>query len=157
MFDYSVRAQRSGQLHVNPTLDPLGMTVRQSRDSEEHPDSNAIMIGLDVTGSMGAVVRAIHRDLPHLHELLLGYKYIPHPQVLFAAAGDATCDRVPLQVGQFESDNRMDQNIEKHDSREGVAARAEDRKVMSWTLYVAASGIPALTAGINAAGVDICS
>ena len=31
---------------------------------------------------------------------------------MFAAVGDATCDRVPLQVGQFESDNRMDENLE---------------------------------------------
>jgi hypothetical protein len=61
---------------------------------------------------MGAVCRAIHADLPHLHELLLGHKYIPHPQILFAAVGDATCDQVPLQVGQFESDNRMDHNLE---------------------------------------------
>src|SRR5207249_1997861 len=67
---------------------------------------------LDVTGSMGRVVRGIHQDLPQLHELILGHQYIPHPQILFAAVGDATCDRVPLQVGQFESDNRMDQHLE---------------------------------------------
>src|SRR6185503_20576209 len=29
----------------------------------------------------------------------------------FGAIGDATCDRVPLQVGQFESDNRMDEDL----------------------------------------------
>ena len=61
---------------------------------------------------MGKVVRGIHADLPHLHELLLGHHYISDPQILFAAVGDATCDQVPLQVGQFESDNRMDQNLE---------------------------------------------
>ena len=44
--------------------------------------------------------------------MLLGLQYIAHPQIMFAAVGDATCDRVPLQVGQFESDNRMDQNLE---------------------------------------------
>jgi hypothetical protein len=32
---------------------------------------------------------------------------------MFGAIGDATCDAVPLQVGQFESDNRMDDNLEK--------------------------------------------
>jgi hypothetical protein len=135
-FDYSMRARRSGQLHVHPTLDPLSMKVRESRDSEEHPDSNAIMIGLDVTGSMGAVVRAIHRDLPHLHELLLGYKYIPHPQILFAAVGDATCDKVPLQVGQFESDNRMDQNIENMILEGGGGGQKTESYEL--TLYVAA-------------------
>ena len=33
------------------------------------------------------------------------------PQILFGAIGDATCDRAPLQVGQFESDNRMDDDL----------------------------------------------
>src|SRR5688500_8695949 len=111
-FDYSNDAVRSGVLRVHQTLDPRGMKFRESRDSAEHPDSNAIIIGLDVTGSMSAVVRGIHADLPRLHELILGHNYIPHPQILFAAVGDATCDAVPLQVGQFESDNRMDQNLE---------------------------------------------
>jgi hypothetical protein len=112
VFDYSAAAMRSGQLRPHQTLDPQGLGIRESRDSQEHPDSNAIIISLDVTGSMGRVVRGIHSDLPHLHELLLGHKYIPHPQIMFAAVGDATCDAVPLQVGQFESDNRMDQNLE---------------------------------------------
>jgi len=110
-FDYSAKAIRSGDLRVHQTLDPHGMGVRESRDNEEHPDSNAVIISLDVTGSMGAVCRAIHADLPRLHELILGHKYVPHPQIMFAAVGDATCDKVPLQVGQFESDNRMDQNL----------------------------------------------
>jgi hypothetical protein len=30
---------------------------------------------------------------------------------MFGAIGDATCDRVPLQIGQFESDNRMDEDL----------------------------------------------
>jgi hypothetical protein len=111
-FDYSVRARQSGDMRVHQTLDPHGLRLRESRDSAEHPDSNSIIISLDVTGSMDRVVRQIHRDLPHLHELLLGHKYVPHPQIMFAAVGDATCDRAPLQVGQFESDNRMDQNLE---------------------------------------------
>ena len=112
VFGYSNDAHRTGRLQPHQTLDPRGLGVRESRDSDEHPDSNAIIISLDVTGSMGKVVRGIHADLPRLHELLLGHRYVPHPQILFAAVGDATCDRVPLQVGQFESDNRMDQNLE---------------------------------------------
>lgn len=30
---------------------------------------------------------------------------------MFGAIGDATCDQVPLQIGQFESDNRMDEQL----------------------------------------------
>jgi hypothetical protein len=74
--------------------------------------------------------------LPHLHELLLGHKYIPHPQILFAAVGDATCDRVPLQVGQFESDNRMDQNIENMILEGGGGGQKTESYEL--TMYVAA-------------------
>jgi hypothetical protein len=98
---------------VHPTLDPQGLTVRESRDSAEHPESNSIIVGLDVSGSMGAVIRAIHADLPQLHELLLGHNYIPHPQIMFSGFCNGTNTSVPpLQIGQFESDNRMDQNLE---------------------------------------------
>jgi hypothetical protein len=135
-FDYSAHAKRSGQLRVHQTLDPYGLTLRESRDSTEHPDSNPILISLDVTGSMDRVVRAIHRDLPHLHELVLGHKYIPHPQILFAAVGDATCDRVPLQVGQFESDNRMDQNLENMILEGGGGGQKSESYEL--TMYVAA-------------------
>jgi hypothetical protein len=135
-FAYSNRAVQSGDLRVHPSLDPRGMTTRQSRDSEEHPASNAIVISLDVTGSMGTVVRGIHANLPQLHELLLGHKYISDPQICFAGVGDATCDRVPLQIGQFESDNRMDQNLE-HMILEGGGG-GQNTESYELILYVAA-------------------
>jgi hypothetical protein len=36
---------------------------------------------------------------------------VADPQIMFGAIGDATCDHAPLQVGQFESDNRMDDDL----------------------------------------------
>lgn len=36
---------------------------------------------------------------------------IAHPQILVGAVGDATCDQYPFQVGQFESDNRFDEQL----------------------------------------------
>ncbi len=111
-FDYSRAAIESGHLRPHPTLDPKGLGLRESRDNAEHPASNAVLISLDVTGSMGTVVRGIHANLPRLHELLLAQGCLPDPQVCFAAVGDATCDAVPFQIGQFESDNRMDADLE---------------------------------------------
>lgn len=108
---------RSGVLPaaVAPTLDPSkmrvdarGLKVRESRDSEAHPNSNAIIIGLDVTGSMASVVRVIHEKLPTLMGLITRKDYIPDPQLLFCAIGDATCDKAPLQLGQFESGAEME-------------------------------------------------
>jgi hypothetical protein len=95
-----------------PTLDPFGVAARESRDSVEHPASNAIAVMFDVTGSMGEIPITLQQKLPQLLGLLLRKGYVAHPQILFGAIGDATCDRVPLQVGQFESDNRMDEHLE---------------------------------------------
>jgi hypothetical protein len=97
---------------VHETLDPHGVRFRESRDSDEHPESTAIAILFDVTGSMLSVPVTLQRKLPGLLGLLLRKEYVAHPQILFGAIGDATCDRVPLQIGQFESDNRMDENLE---------------------------------------------
>jgi hypothetical protein len=100
----------SGARTVHPALDPRGAT-RESRDSDEHPQSLAISVLFDVTGSMRAVPRLLQAKLPQLLGLLLRKGYATDPQIMFGAIGDATCDRVPLQVGQFESDNRMDEDL----------------------------------------------
>ncbi|MFC5008604.1 hypothetical protein ACFPIJ_63675 [Dactylosporangium cerinum] len=101
----------SGASTVHSALDPKGVGKRESRDSDEHPDSVAIAVMFDVTGSMGSVPRVLQQKLPQLLGLLLRKGYVKDPQILFGAIGDATCDRVPLQVGQFESDNRLDEDL----------------------------------------------
>ena len=102
-----------GAARVHPALDPFGVPVRESRDSGEHPQSLAIAVLFDVTGSMLVVPRALQAKLPQLLGLLLRKGYVAHPQIMFGAIGDATCDRAPLQVGQFESDNRMDDDLSR--------------------------------------------
>lgn len=98
---------------VHPDLDPKGVELRESRDSDEHPKSQAISVLFDVTGSMGGIPRVLQTKLPGLFGLLLRKGYVESPQIMFGGVGDATCDRAPLQVGQFESDNRMDEQLGK--------------------------------------------
>jgi hypothetical protein len=101
----------SGVRKAHPALDPNGVGKRESRDSEEHPQSTPIAVLFDVTGSMGGVPRMLQTKLPQLLGLLTRKGYANDPHIMFGAVGDATCDRVPLQVGQFESDNRMDEDL----------------------------------------------
>lgn len=111
-FDYSDRMRGAGRaMKVHADLDPRGVGLRESRDSDEHPTSQAISVLFDVTGSMGSVPTVLQAKLPSLFGLLLRKGYVEHPQIMFGGIGDATCDRVPLQVGQFESDNRMDEQL----------------------------------------------
>ena len=121
-FDYS-DAQTPGSRQVHPDLDPrwrnaAGQVIRESRDSTEHPDSTPIVVVLDVTGTMGNVVGAIHASLKNLYSLLLTKGYVQHPQIMFMAIGDSSmetgriCDEVPLQVAQFESDIRATLQLE---------------------------------------------
>ena len=96
---------------VHPRLDPKGVKVRESCDSLEHPNSIAVGIMLDVTGSMDSVPRVVQSKLPKLHGLI-GKIGIPDTQILFGAVGDEFSDRGSAQYGQFESDNRMDEDLE---------------------------------------------
>ncbi len=114
-FAYSDTVTSSLPRHAwraHKTLDPKGVALRESRDSIEHPESVGVAVLFDVTGSMLGIPVTLQQKLPELLGLLIRKDYIQHPQILFGAIGDATCDRVPLQVGQFESDNRMDENLE---------------------------------------------
>lgn len=92
---------------INNAMSPKGLVVRESRDSAEHPNSVAIIIGLDVTGSMGSVPHSLVKEgLPKIvSSIIQGGE--PDPQILFLGIGDHECDRSPLQVGQFESSDEL--------------------------------------------------
>lgn len=96
----------------HPEMDPKGVT-RESRDSDEHPESLAIAVVLDVTGSMADTPRVMQQALPKLMGSLVAGG-CADPQVLFAAVGDESKgDRAALQVGQFESGIEMDDDLGK--------------------------------------------
>jgi hypothetical protein len=101
----------SGARKAHAALDPHGVSARESRDSDEHPQSTPIAVLFDVTGSMRDGPRVLQTKLPQLLGLLTRKGYAADPHILFGAVGDATCDLVPLQIGQFESDNRMDDDL----------------------------------------------
>lgn len=116
-FDYDYDIKRGyTATKVHESLDPsklntVGRKVREAFDSDEHPNSTPIAVFFDVTGSMGHIPAVLMKKLPQLHNVLQRKGYVEDPQILFGAIGDAYSDRVPLQIGQFESDNRMDDQL----------------------------------------------
>jgi len=111
-FTYDDHVRATGVKQVHDQMNPFGVT-RESRDSTEHPDSLAIAVIFDVTGSMGNVPRVLQTKLGKLMRLLIQKGYVEHPQMLFGAVGDAYCDSVPLQIGQFEAGLEMDDDLGK--------------------------------------------
>jgi hypothetical protein len=117
-FDYDRKVRSTGIRKAHETLDPKvtnaeGLNIRESRDSVEHPNSVPIVVGFDVTGSMGTVPRVAQVKLAGLFGLLLRKGYVEDPQICISAYGDAYTDSVPLQISQFESDNRVDDALDK--------------------------------------------
>lgn len=121
IFTHSATVHSTGIWDIHESLDPKsvnndgdhkGQNIRESLDSDEHPASQAIAVLFDVTGSMQGIPRVLQEKLPKLYGLILEKGYVEHPQILYGAIGDAYGDRVPLQVGQFESDNRADEALE---------------------------------------------
>jgi len=82
---------------------PQDVSIRESRDSDEHPESLAVMVFLDVTGSMGRIPEEIVKNKLGALMSTIIENGVEHPQILFGAIGDHISDRTPLQIGQFES------------------------------------------------------
>ena len=112
MSDSMARKQVFSQSSINKLFDPKGVMLRESRDSEANPNSTAIILGIDVTGSMGMIAEALAVDgLGKLVEGLLTRLPITDPHMMVMAIGDAFCDRAPLQVSQFEADIRIAEQL----------------------------------------------
>jgi len=87
-------------------LDPKKALLRESRDSEANPNSTALIVGLDVTGSMGSLLDVMAREgLGTLIGQIYERRPITDPHILVMGIGDFESDQAPLQVTQFEAEN----------------------------------------------------
>lgn len=95
----------------NPKFDPKFIGTRECFDSDEHPHTTPIVVGLDVTGSMGYLaVQVATKALNDLIMKLYSTGCVEDPALMCAAYGDYK-DESPLQVTQFESDIRIAEQL----------------------------------------------
>jgi hypothetical protein len=106
-FAFEAHAPGAGEVTrrtVHAALNPFG---KKREVNNETP----IVVALDVTRSRGDDTKLMYEKLPMLMGQIELKGYVPNPGISFAAIGDATVDAAPLQVSQFEGDNRMDENL----------------------------------------------
>lgn len=118
---------------LSSDMSPYGVLFRESRDSDTHPQSLAVQVYLDVTGSMGRIPEILVTEkLGSLMDTLISHG-VPHPQVLFGAIGDHQCDSAPLQVGQFESGTReLDQWLTRTYLEGGGGGQHMESYLLAW-------------------------
>lgn len=95
----------------NQKFDPKFIGTRECFDSSDHPNTTPIVVGLDVTASMGYLaVKIATESLNDLILKLYSTGAVEDPALMCAAYGDFL-DRSPLQVTQFESDIRIAEQL----------------------------------------------
>lgn len=116
-MSYTARSARKAHELVDPKKisgpkSPFaGKNVRESRDIDGKV-STPIVAAFDTTGSMGYMPHTVQGKLGELFGLLLRKGYVEDPQIMISAYGDAYVDTVPLQVSEFEADNRIDEALD---------------------------------------------
>lgn len=103
-----VYAARSG----SSLYDSRFVALRESRDSADSPCATPVIVGFDVTASMGYLAKELAvRTMDRVVTVLRDRQAVRDPHVLCAAIGDCKCDSWPLQVTQFEADIRIIQQL----------------------------------------------
>ena len=132
---YSTKSTREifSSRKLDPSLDPKGVKLRESRDSDGYPNSNAIIIGLDVTGSMNPVLDSMaKKGLNTLVTNIYDRKPVADPQIMCMGIGDVEWDKAPLQITQFEVDIRIAEQLEKIYLENGGGGNNYESYALAW-------------------------
>ena len=125
--------EQNQKRRIHESMEPEKALIRESRDSENHPNSVPIILALDVTGSMGKIPHYLVKDgLPNMMANII-QRGVLDPQILFLAVGDHECDRYPLQVGQFESgDAELDLWLTRTYIESGGGGNEGESYLLAW-------------------------
>ncbi len=133
-FDYSgysadaQAAEARNQGKVHPLLDVRGQT-------RECMNEQAVVVALDVTRSRGDDAKVVYEKLPTLIGWLELHGYLPDAAISFAAVGDANADQAPVQISQWERDNRLDAALSKVWLEEGGGGTGEESYELAAYFY----------------------
>ena len=126
--DYSSQEMFKSR-HLPKVLDPHGVT-RECCDSEEHPNTIPVIIGLDVTGSMGAAGVEVAKSISTIIEDL--YTKYTDIEFMIMGIGDLACDDAPIQISQFESDIRIADQLDQVYFEHGGGGNGFESYTAAW-------------------------
>lgn len=104
--------------------------MRECVDSTEHPNTIPVIIGLDVTGSMGAAGVEVAKSISTIIEDL--YTKYTDIEFMIMGIGDLACDRAPIQISQFESDIRIADQLDKVYFEHGGGGNGFESYTAAW-------------------------
>lgn len=138
-YDYDVAQQTRSSSSANFSFHQYVAANDPSRRREVHPILNihgkvrechnetAVVVAMDVTRSRGQDTRIMYEKLPTLMGQIEVKNYVQGVAISFAAIGDATSgDQAPIQVGQFEADNRLDEVLSHFWIEEGGGGTGQE-------------------------------
>ena len=125
---------------AHPELNPRGSL-------RECVQKTPIVVAFDVTRSRGEDAKIVYEKMPMLMGQVNMRGYVPEPAISFAAIGDATVDQAPLQVGQFECDNRLDKVLENIWLEEGGGGTGQETYELAAYYYARKSKLHSLAEG----------
>lgn len=96
---------------LSKVLDPKNI-MRECRDNDEHPNTMPVILALDITGSMGEASVAVAKQLGKIMEDIYSDEAVPDVEFCMMAIGDLAYDTTPIQMGQFESDIRIAEQLD---------------------------------------------
>jgi|GEM_PF-817894 len=134
-------AEAPPQRKVHPDLDPHG---KMRECNNETP----IVIAMDVTRSRGDDTKLIYERLPMFIGQIELKGYVESPGISFTAIGDATAgDQAPIQVTQFEADNRLDDHLGRVWIEEGGGGTGQESYELAAYFYARRVSMTSLDKG----------
>jgi len=131
------RAKNAQQIYkasgLDPEFDPRNFRYRESVDGPDNPESTPVIIGLDVTGSMGPVLLAMAKEgLRDACQGIYDGKPISNPHICTLGIGDVEYDRAPFQATQFEADIRIFEQLERLFLEKGGGGNSYESYILAW-------------------------
>jgi len=135
---YSKKADREIFTHsttIDSLMSAFGLKFRECLDSATNPNSLAIKVDLDVTGSMRTIPAYLIRyKLGAMLTTMLKHD-VKDCAVMFSAIGDHVYDKFPLQIGQFESGTlELDRWLKSINLEGGGGANEGESYLLSWLI-----------------------